>query len=115
MVSMIDDISEMPRLEPCKLQKEFIPLEEIARNCLENARSKAAGKQIELTADWGTEMPAVLGDRALLELATNNLLGNAIKFTESGGRVTLRIADENEGQKILIEIIDNGPGIDERS
>ncbi len=112
LVSMIDDISEMPRLEPCKLQKEFIPVEEIARNCLENARSRAAGKQIELAADWGTEMPAVLGDRALLELATNNLLGNAIKFTQSGGRVTFRIADENEGRETLIEIIDNGPGID---
>ena len=47
-----------------------------------------------------------------MELALSNLLGNAIKFTESGGRVTLRITEDNKGQKILIEIMDNGPGID---
>jgi signal transduction histidine kinase len=41
----------------------------------------------------------------------SNLLDNAIKFSESGGKVVLRIADEDENQRILVEVMDDGPGI----
>ncbi|MGC9965643.1 MAG: ATP-binding protein [Syntrophobacteraceae bacterium] len=112
LVSIIDDIFEIPRIDPCKLQTELVPLAEIARDSIEKVRPKAAGKDIELAADWGRELPAVPGDRALLQQALNNLLGNAVKFTQNGGKVTLRITDDDEGRQIVMEIIDNGPGID---
>jgi signal transduction histidine kinase len=46
-----------------------------------------------------------------LQQALINLLGNAIKFTQTGGKVILRIKDDNEGQRIVVEVMDNGPGI----
>ncbi len=112
LVSIIDDIFEIPRIEPCKLQIEWAPLEEIVRGSIEKARAKAAAKEIELAADWDGELPVVPADRARLEQALNNLIGNAVKFTQNGGKVTVRITDDNECGRIVTEIIDNGPGID---
>ena len=45
LVSIIDDIFEIPRIEPCKLQMELAPLEEIARNSIEKARPRAVCKR----------------------------------------------------------------------
>ncbi|MEI9965057.1 MAG: HAMP domain-containing sensor histidine kinase [Caulobacteraceae bacterium] len=50
-------------------------------------------------------------DRELLFEALVNLLGNAIKFTPAGGRVTLRLTAQAEGPRL--EVIDSGPGVDE--
>ena len=48
-----------------------------------------------------------------MQQALTNILGNAIKFTQSGGKVTLRITEDNKGQEIIVEVMDNGPGIAE--
>ena len=79
---------------------------------IENARPEAAGKDIDLVADWNIESAAILAERTGLQQALSNLLGNAIKFTQNGGKVTVRITEDDKGQKIVVEVMDNGPGID---
>ncbi len=111
MVSQIDDIFDISRSESDYTQREPVSIVEIAKNSLESARAQAAGKEIELVADWNMEPAAIPGERTRLQQALSHLLGNAIKFTQSGGRVTLRITDDDEGQKIVVEVMDNGPGI----
>jgi len=111
LVSQIDDIFDIIRIESNYTQREAVSIVEIANNSLENVRSQAAAKDIELVAAWNIEPPAIPGEQTRLQQALINLLGNAIKFTQTGGKVTLRIKDDNEGQKILIEVMDNGPGI----
>ena len=111
MVSQIDDIFDITRMESHYMQREPVSIAEIANNSLENVRSQAAVKNIELVADWEMDPPVVPGEQTRLQQALINLLGNAIKFTQTGGKVTLRITDDNEGQKIVIEVMDNGPGI----
>jgi signal transduction histidine kinase len=111
LVSQIDDIFDIIRMESNYMQREAVSIVEIANNSLENVRSQAAGKDIELVAAWNIEPQAIPGEQTRLQQALINLLGNAIKFTQTGGKVTLRIKDDNEGQKILIEVMDNGPGI----
>jgi signal transduction histidine kinase len=111
LVSQIDDIFDITRIESQYMQRETASIAEIANNSLENVRSQAAGKNVELVADWNMEPPAVPGEQARLQQALINLLGNAIKFTQTGGKVTLRITDDNEGQKVVIAVMDNGPGI----
>jgi signal transduction histidine kinase len=111
LVSQIDDIFDMTGIESHHMQREEVSIAQIANNSLENMRSLADGKNIELVADWNMEQPAVRGEQTRLQQALINLLENAIKFTHTGGKVTLRIRDDNEGQKIVIEVMDNGPGI----
>ena len=111
LVSQIDDIFDIIRIESNYMQREAVSIVEIANNSLENVRSQAAGKNIELVAAWNIESPAVPGEQTRLQQALINLLGNAIKFTQTGGKVTLRIKDDDEGQKIVIQVMDNGSGI----
>ncbi|MGE5124441.1 MAG: sensor histidine kinase [Acidobacteriaceae bacterium] len=60
-------------------------------------------------APW--PLPAVQGDADLLLLAIHNLLENALKFSSPGDTVELRAFED--GQQIVIEVADTGPGIPE--
>ncbi len=51
----------------------------------------------------------VIGNRHLLAQAISNLLDNAIKYTDSNGRILLEAKQQNEG--VVVTISDNGPGI----
>jgi len=52
----------------------------------------------------------VLADEGKLKLVLENLLSNAIKFTPNGGMI--HIGAEMQGQDLVIDVIDNGPGVD---
>ncbi|MFC5408840.1 sensor histidine kinase [Larkinella bovis] len=75
---------------------------------IEIYRPLAAKKEIKLDfrADLTTE---VLADAAMLQLIIRNLVGNAIKFTTTGGLVTIDVV--LEGKKCLFSVKDNGRGI----
>jgi signal transduction histidine kinase len=109
--SQVDDIFDMSRTESLSTQPEAVSLIEIAKDSLEDVRQRAAEKNIDLAADWNMDLPPVSGERVRLRQAMNNLIGNAVKFTQSGGKVTLRMRDDREAQRIVVEVMDNGPGI----
>jgi signal transduction histidine kinase len=112
LVSQIDDIFDMSRNESHYMQREPVSIVEVANDSIEDARPRAAGKNIDLVADWNIESAAIPAERTRLQQALSNLLGNAIKFTQNGGKVTVRITEDDKGQKIVVEVMDNGPGID---
>ncbi|WP_027855654.1 ATP-binding protein [Marinobacterium litorale] len=116
LLTIIDDILDYSRLESEAIEIEAIPfdLEQSLFDVIE-AQSPAAGrKQLELIADLPTHMPLrVLGDPTRLCQVLNNLVGNAIKFTEHG-EVALIVevlrAPELE-PRLLIRVRDTGIGI----
>jgi signal transduction histidine kinase len=68
----------------------------------------AEDKDISVICD-SSRAVLVEGDRARMKQVIVNLLDNAIKYTPSGGRVRLRIADE--GSLAVLEVADDGMGI----
>jgi len=50
-------------------------------------------------------------DREKLKLILDNLISNAVKFTPDGGTITLRAAYDGEGQNVVLDVADTGPGI----
>ena len=59
------------------------------------------------------ERVMILADESMLEIVFNNLIANAIKFTEPGGRILLR--QENDGSDVVVTIADTGCGMSEET
>ena len=55
----------------------------------------------------------VLADESMLEIVFNNLISNAIKFTEPGGRIVLR--QLKDGGDVVVTVGDTGCGMDEKT
>lgn len=70
-------------------------------------RCRAAG--LTLAVDLEPHLPPALGDGPMLTQVVVNLLGNALKFTPAGGRITIR--GRVHGGRPRVEIADTGPGI----
>jgi two-component system, NarL family, sensor histidine kinase BarA len=72
-------------------------------------------KRLALSVDVDAELPPVDGDREKIAHVVGNLLGNAIDFTPSGGRVWLRAAraEMSDCPALLVEVGDSGVGIAE--
>ncbi len=110
--TLIDDLLDLARIEQGKLALEMdrVRLDHVVRDAVESQRAAAAasGVSLELHAEAHAE---VLGDPVRLQQAVSNLLVNSIKFSKSGGRVSVRLqADEQE--KLSLTIEDDGDGIE---
>jgi len=106
---MIEDLLDYQRSlhSAATLDAEPIPLEPLLRSSVQAHRLAAAAKGQRLVVEVA---PAtVWADASKLRSIVDNLLGNAIKFTPSGGVVTL-LAQERGGE-VEIDVIDTGPGV----
>ncbi len=71
----------------------------------------ASVKSIELTQTCAPELPYVMADHAALESILTNLVSNAIRYTGTGGSVTVTACQE--GADVVVEVADTGIGISE--
>ena len=111
MNRLIGDLLDVMRIESGRLSLEMEDLRVAAvlTQAEETARHLAAERQIELVVEPADKSLLLSADRGRLGQVFGNLLGNAIKFTPEGGRVSLKawLADDN----VIFEVADNGPGI----
>jgi heavy metal sensor kinase len=90
------------------LQRQRFYLDETLADMIENFRTLAAERGIDLRGEHPTDI-LMAGDEDLLQQLIGNLLDNAIKYTPSGGRVTMW-GNVNDGT-IRLEVRDSGPAI----
>jgi signal transduction histidine kinase len=109
MVNTMLDISEA-EAGAIKLIMEKTDMARIVQDACELFQPAAAEKGLTLTSRISdTDNPFVYGDIQRLQRMIANFLDNALKYTPSGGTVTVSV-DENEGQ-VVISISDTGIGI----
>jgi signal transduction histidine kinase/PAS domain-containing protein len=111
MNRLIGDLLDVKRMENGKLHVDPKPLRAavILMEAAEMLRPLAAAEGLELSVDMRSELPLVAADAHRTQQVLSNLVGNAIKFTPKGGRITLRgLAVE---QHVRFAVSDTGPGI----
>lgn len=112
LVRLIDDLLDLARIEEGRVQVNptFFSLPGLASELLETLRPVAAEKSLELFLAEGEDPLIVHADRDKVGQVLMNLLGNAIKFTPSGGSIKVQLAGE-EDAFARVHIRDTGDGI----
>ena len=110
LADMMTNILKLNRLENQKIYPKTsrYNLGEQLCECIINYEMVWEQKNIELEADIAEEI-YVDGDEELLTLVWNNLLSNAFKFTDEGGKVTVTL--EADEEHVIVKIKDTGCGI----
>jgi signal transduction histidine kinase len=110
MRALIDNVLDVGRIEMgIAAELEDMDLTPVLRAVLVASRATARRKAVTLDLDVAGDLPRVRGSALRLEQAIANLLGNALKFTPSGGRVRLSAAHEDGW--LVVRVADSGPGI----
>ncbi len=109
--ALIEDILDVSRIISGKmrLETETISLVSILHNLIITTRPMAENKGIILETDFDPTAAEMIGDSFRLQQIINNLLNNAIKFTDSKGTVKVSLTRENDTAKLTIS--DTGIGI----
>lgn len=113
LLELISDLLDISRIETGQIVQEMkdVSMAELAAEPIEDARRLAEERGLNLMADIASDVPPIRGSVTRLRQVFTNLLGNAIKFTDDGGTVTVRVFHAN-GQ-VIGEVSDTGPGIPE--
>jgi PAS domain S-box-containing protein len=111
LTRLIDDLLDMSRLTRglVRLQRERLDLGQMVRTAVDDRRQVAEDAGLEVTVDVPPGPVWVDGDATRLTQVVGNLLDNAVKFTDRGGRVALRL-DAADGHATLA-VRDTGIGI----
>ena len=111
MVRLVDDLLDVSRISTGKLvlHREPVDLADALRNAIETVRPLIDERKHRLDVDLGQASCWVNGDATRLAQIFANLLNNAAKYTNAGGRIELRV--ERDGADVAVHVRDNGIGI----
>lgn len=117
LLTILNDILDFSKLEAGRMELEAVGFD--LRRLIDDSLSLMAGraqeKSLQLAAEIAEEVPRYLrGDPGRLRQILLNLIGNAVKFTETGG-VTVRVdhrAGSTANHALTISVIDTGIGIE---
>jgi signal transduction histidine kinase len=111
MARLIDDLMDVSRISRGKveLRRGRVELARVVQQAVETSRPLIEQMGHELTLDVPPAPIFVNGDLTRLAQVFANLLNNAAKYTERGGRITLRV--ERQGSDAVLSVRDTGVGI----
>ncbi|HYO11596.1 MAG TPA: sensor histidine kinase [Thermoanaerobaculia bacterium] len=111
LVRLVDDLLDVSRITRGKveLRRERIDLREVARHAVEMTRPLFDQRGHELRVELPGEPLILEADATRLEQVLANLLRNAAKYTDPGGRIDLAV--HRDGTAALVSVRDNGIGI----
>ena len=113
LIAIVEDLQTITRLETeaNTLQMSRFSLRKLVDEVIEANEIRAADKRIKLRADTGREPCIVYSDRKRIFQVLTNLVVNSVNYGQPGGQtdITLTLF----GDKVLVEVSDNGVGIEE--
>lgn len=115
LLNLINDILDISRMDLSvqKLDLEWVALNELCNACTRMLAEKAQHKHVKLATTLDQTVDILYCDARRLKQILMNLLVNAIKFTDAGGKVTLEVIGDETANTVTFSVIDTGIGIAE--
>jgi len=113
LLQLINDILDLTKIGAGRLvlDDDLIDLLELSESCIRMMQHRAENQGVALILSVSPEIRAIRGDERRLRQILLNLLSNSIRFTPSGGTITIKAWLDRE--KLMIEVKDTGVGISE--
>lgn len=114
LAALINELVDLSRLEAMARPrpKETLDIAQVIRECLAPLRKQAEAKGLHLAVDVPEDLPRVTIDSFRFPWVITNLVGNALRYTDRGGRIALAVS--RQGQRYYFQCTDTGSGIDPR-
>jgi signal transduction histidine kinase/DNA-binding response OmpR family regulator len=111
MVRLVDDLLDVSRVTAGKidLRKDIIDLSTVVQQAVQTSQPHLRDKGHTLELKLPDDLPGLIADPARLAQILSNLLNNAAKYTDPGGRIVLSASADDEA--IELRVADNGRGI----
>ncbi len=110
LILLIRQIMDVGRIEAKTMTMNYsnVDIERVLKACAETYRPAIERKGLKLVTKIQQKLPKICGDEYKLRQAAENLVSNALKFTEKG---TITISAEKEKKGIRISVTDTGAGV----
>lgn len=114
MTRLVDDLLDVSRISRGKilLRRERTDLVPLVRATAEDHRPQLESAGLALALELPDDPLWLTGDPTRLSQIVGNLVQNAGKFTNAGGRVTVRVSADTATDRVLLEVEDTGIGMD---
>lgn len=115
LTDLVNKFLDLSRLESGRTEIHMNPfnLKDLIHKIIENYKAQAEKKGIKVLAEIPSDLPAALGEQDMIEQVILNLYSNAIKYSPRYSKIGLEVKEE--GDHIVVSVIDNGYGIPEDS
>lgn len=113
LLKMIMDLLDVHKLEEglmCLEKKDF-DLHQTIQKVYEQMEIMRHTKKLQIELDFTQELPSITGDQERIYRVVSNLIGNAIKFTPTGGVVRVSTWTDESQRNIFFSVADTGMGI----
>lgn len=116
LIISIEKILDLSKMEVYKMEWQFSQADivEVIEKALAKFRPMAQSKEIDLVFDPEKSIPQTQLDEKRMVEVINNLVSNALKYTPEKGNIIIEVKAAEENEKILVSVVDNGCGIDEK-
>lgn len=110
---LLNDFVELSKLEISESKPEFGPfsMEKALYEKIRAEKSESDKRHIEISFEHPNTLPIINADTVMINRVITNLLDNALKYTNTGGTITVNLVDREED--IMVQITDTGIGIPE--
>ena len=110
ITELINDLLDLGRIESgFDERKVSLSLQNVVQYSVESFKDRIIESDHKLVMDIPENLPQIIGDSVRLRQVVDNLLGNSLRYTPNGGKISISARDENE--QIILQVSDNGYGI----
>jgi two-component system NtrC family sensor kinase len=110
ITSLINDLLDLGSIEAgIDTRREFVQLEGILRYTLEMLHGQIRAKRLKVRTEIAPALPSLRANPIRLRQVLDNVVGNAIKYSNANGEIYIAI--RSQGEQLILQVTDQGPGI----